>query len=70
MIVTEIKPGVVKLTSENGVYSIRENRIYSEVVCKEKDSKWYKDAVPESEIHEEESEPTVFDSNGEGEVDE
>lgn len=67
MTITTIKPGIVKLTAENGIYSIREQRIYSEVVCKEKDSKWYEDAVPESETNEEESEHTIFDSNGEGE---
>lgn len=41
MTVTEIKPGIVKLTAPRGIYSIRERRVYSEVVCREKDIPLY-----------------------------
>ena len=41
MIVTEIKPGIVRLSAPNGVYSIKEQKIYSEVVCKTEDQKYY-----------------------------
>lgn len=45
MTITTIKPGIVKLTAENGIYSIREQRIYSEVVCREKDVPLYREAT-------------------------
>lgn len=48
MTVTEIKPGIVKLTAPNGVYSIREEKVYSEVICKTEDQKYYR-AAEESE---------------------
>ena len=44
----ELKNNYIKLTSANGIVDIRDNRVYSEVVCKPENVKYYKDNVIET----------------------
>ena len=44
----ELKNNYIKLTSPNGIVDIRDNRVYSEVVCKPENVKYYKDNVIET----------------------
>lgn len=44
----ELKNNYIKLTSANGILDIRDNRVYSEVVCKPENVKYYKDNVIET----------------------
>lgn len=44
----ELKNKYIKLTSANGIVDIRDNRVYSEVVCKPENVKYYKDNVIET----------------------
>ena len=44
----ELKNGYIKLTAKNGIVDIRDNRVYSEVVCKPENVKYYKDNVIET----------------------
>jgi hypothetical protein len=48
MNIKELKNNYVKLTSANGILDIRDNRVYSEVVCKPENVKYYKDNVIET----------------------
>lgn len=43
-----LKNNYVKLTSANGIVDIRDNRVYSEVVCKAENVKYYKDNIIET----------------------
>ena len=38
----------IKLISDNGIVDTRDNRVYSEVICKPKNIKYYKDNVIET----------------------
>lgn len=49
----ELKNGYIKLTSPNGIVDIRDNRVYSEVVCKPENVKYYKDNIIETTEKEE-----------------
>ena len=44
----ELKNDYIKLTAKDGIVDIRDNRVYSEVVCKPENVKYYKDNVIET----------------------
>lgn len=39
----DLKNAYIKLTSINGIIDIRNNRLYSEVICKPESIKYYKE---------------------------
>ncbi len=45
MTVTEIRPGYVKLAAPGGVRDRRNGSVYSTVVCKAKDAKYFEAAL-------------------------
>lgn len=45
MTITIIQHGIVKLTAPRGIYAIREGRVYSEVICRERDIRLYREAT-------------------------
>lgn len=38
---TELQNGLIKLECENGIIDKRNGRVYSVVVCKKQDEKWF-----------------------------
>lgn len=44
MTVTEIRPGYVKLAAPGGVMDTRNKTVYSQVICKIKDTKYFVEA--------------------------
>lgn len=47
MKIEELKNGLVRLTGDYGIKDIRTERIYSEVICKEKNIRFFSDADEE-----------------------
>lgn len=47
-----LKNGTVKLSSPIGIVDTRTNAIYSEVICKPKNEKYYREAEEEAEVTE------------------